>query len=70
MPCEEMTLARISPSGVTSAAQVSSQLVSIARITAPGAVGVTGPAAGMSSSDPFSVAGVRHMMSASSPLSW
>ena len=35
-----------------------------------GAVGVTGPAAGMSSSEPFSVAGVRHMMSASSPLSW
>jgi hypothetical protein len=29
-----MTFARISPSAVTSAAQVSSQLVSIARITA------------------------------------
>src|SRR5919204_6984663 len=32
MPCEEMTLARISPSWVTTAAQVSSQLVSMARI--------------------------------------
>ena len=35
-----------------------------------GVDGVTGPAAGMSSSEPFSVAGVRHMMRASSPLSW
>ena len=35
-----------------------------------GPVGSTGPAAGMSSRRPSSVAGVRHMMSASSPLSW
>ena len=34
-PWDEITLARISPSALTSAAQVSSQLVSIARITLP-----------------------------------
>ena len=64
-----MTFDRISPAAVTTAAQVSSQLVSMARITAARRY-LTGPAFGMSSSEPWRVARVRHMMSASSPLSW
>ncbi len=74
MPCEEMTFERSSPSLVTTAAHVSSQLVSSARMSVIAQAVIRGhgtdDALGTSSSRPASVDCVRHMTTASSPLSW
>ncbi len=65
IPCDEMTFDSMSPSAVITAAHVSSQLVSMPRIRHHAGAGF-----GTSSKRPESVIGVRHMMTASSPLSW